>query len=145
VSSSVWIVLIVAALVVAGIGVQALLSQRASSDRADEMDRQQACQNQWAVDLTEVIELRSQGNADVRAATLRKNAADDAVTAVFVEAFLTKPRPSNDVLEQHFTEALEEFQEAKKNLQIVSGTVENQQAKNPYPTLDLDCTPRDQK
>lgn len=142
ISSTAWLVIIVACLIVTGIGVQAWLFQRAADERDSEAAQQRDCITEWAVALTDTIQLRANGNAELRAATTRKDNADDAVLDVFVDAFITSPPPPQAELEEQFREALEEYVAAKKNLQIVSGTVEGEQAKNPYPVLDLECAPK---
>jgi hypothetical protein len=134
-----WLVVTIACVIIVGLGVGGWLYQRENDKRNEVADQQRTCLNLWASDFTATVKVRADGNADLQAAQARKNAADDSVTDVFVEAFLTEPRPPDDVLEQHFTTALQEYAAAKTNLQTVSATVALTQASNPYPELDLNC------
>lgn len=141
------ILVIVALFVIVVIGgLQARQWQQDAADSADKLatavdasDLQRGCLNRWAKNIGDTITARSDSNTDLRAAEKAKDEADDAVTDVFVAAFLTDPPPPDADLEEQFTDALNHYVHAKAHLAEVRAEVESTTAENPYPELDLHC------
>jgi D-alanyl-D-alanine carboxypeptidase len=126
------VVAIVSSLFVVMIGAFAWYDNR-------QRDHEEKCLSDWAATIAETVQIRSEGTEDLRKAQKRKGEADDAVTQVFVAAFLTTPPPPKPQLEDQFRAALSEFVKAKANLATVQARVDKIVAAHPYPTLDLGC------
>lgn len=138
-------VVLIAAVFVIIIGAQAYLDGRdrdraAVRDRArDKQDRiQQVCQQRWADKLTRTIQARTEVNARLRAAETEKDAADDAITDLFVVAVSPNPPADADLLKK-FQKALADYVKARDHLAEVRADVSTTSVLHPYPTLKLDC------
>lgn len=146
--SSTFLMLVIVALFVIIVigGWQARTWQQQAQDSAQTLkesvaaaDQQRGCLNRWAEETGDTITARSNSTAKLRRAEKRKDRADDAVTDVFVTAFLTDPPPPDSELKDEFARALQEYVDAKAHLAEVSAEVETTTESNPYPELDLNC------
>lgn len=146
--SSMFLILMIVALFITIVigGWQARTWQQQAQDSAQTLKESVAaanlhrgCLNRWAQETTDTITTRSNSTAKLRRAEKRKGRADDAVTDVFVTAFLTDPPPPDSELKDEFARALQEYVDAKAHLAEVSAQVESTTETNPYPELDLNC------
>jgi hypothetical protein len=113
-------------------------NQRRAADE-EARDNEQRCMTMWAEEFTVVTRARTEVSARVREAQQRKDAADNAITDVFVAAFLNNPPPSDGELEKRFERALREYVEARDHLAEVVADADKTSRENPFPVLNLSC------
>jgi hypothetical protein len=126
--------LLVAALVVIAIGVQARLAQQDNAQRDRQEARRSMCLNHFAATLIDTINTRSEANADLLAANKAKDDATDQVVAVVAAANFHPPKSPVQIakIEDEFTAALHRFTRAKAALLKVQATTKATLATNPY-------------
>lgn len=124
-ASRVLVAVMVAALLLVGVGVQ----QRIYQARADDRD---ACVTQWGTDMVDTITTRVQATNRTASAAEARDDAVDAIVLVFIALRKVPPAAS----ERDLSRVLAAFAAAKSRLDRVRAMSETTRAQNPYPQLD---------
>lgn len=118
-------VILVAAALVLGLGIQQFLYQR---DRDDLVE----CFKAWGTGMTDTLDKRSAANTVLEQ---KKKDRDDAVDGIISVVLNANNNPDRDY-EVAFSTALAKWQTAKVELKAELKTIKDTREENPYPELD---------
>lgn len=131
-----WVLILVgAAVLMVGLGIQQVQFQRDADRRAEEAQRIDVCYEKWGRDMIETLDRRISATGKVEAANTVKGNALDRI--ILVVAALRNDPPAAD--ERDLDRSLEQFIEAKQRLDMVKAEAEVTRVNNPFPVLN--CRP----
>lgn len=123
-------VLLIAAALMVGFGIQQVRYQGQASDR-------DACYEAWGQELYTAITSRTRASLRVEEARSDRDDAIDNILLLFIAFNDEKPPPTEREQERRFREALAQFAQAKTRLDTALTRVGNTRDRFPYP--DLNC------
>lgn len=129
------LILMSAAIVMLGLGVQQIQFQRDADARAEEAQRIDVCYETWGRDMITTLETRVTATGKVEKKEQVKDAALDAI--ILVVAALRADPPT--AVEGDFDRTLVRFADAKAALEEQREKAETTRDENPYPVLN--CRP----
>jgi hypothetical protein len=140
----VFVIILIASIVVIGIGVQAYFGHQDQEER-DLADRQhdrmtEVCFKEWSDDFRDTVNLARGYTKELEAALKQRNETLDQVVLDFVAGQnLPEGEPPPPEVVDDFYADLAAFTAAREHLVAVQAQVDENRAENTYPTLQMTC------